>query len=143
MSMLSILHKLRQYHELAIKGGTYSNGHYACFITPHYEILSIGQIYTTMTDLYAPSIHAEIDAMKKIIHWKERPRKIILISVRIGADNNFKMARPCIDCQRILFRRLKILRIYFTTNSDDDTKIYDERRSVGWTGWYKSRGITV
>ncbi len=67
---------------------------------------------------YMPSLHAEIDAFKKIKKYKNTPKKLDLFVIRITNSGNLAESRPCFHCIDILSKsRLHICNVYYSTSS--------------------------
>lgn len=66
---------------------------------------------------YMPTLHAEIDAYTKIKNYKNVPKKMDLLVVRITNGGNLAESRPCFHCINILAKsRLNIKNIYYSTS---------------------------
>jgi len=66
---------------------------------------------------YMPTLHAEIDAYTKIKNYKNVPKKMDLLVVRITNGGNLAESRPCFHCINILAKsKLNIKNIYYSTS---------------------------
>lgn len=63
----------------------------------------------------APKVHAEINALSKIMEAGYDSRKLDVYVYRIRKDRAFGMARPCAACMKAI-RDMGIRNIYYTTN---------------------------
>lgn len=63
-----------------------------------------------------PSKHAEIDALFKIIKYRNLPRKIDLVVVRLSKSGIVGESRPCWYCIKLLIKSgLPIKNVYYST----------------------------
>ena len=64
--------------------------------------------YKTNPHLYQPALHSEISAILKL--GEEDLSKYCFVNVRVDANNNLALSKPCPNCERVLrqvgFRRL-------------------------------------
>lgn len=64
-----------------------------------------------------PSLHAEIDAYSKIKNYKNIPKKLDLLVIRITNGGNLAESRPCFHCINILAKsKLNIKNVYYSTS---------------------------
>lgn len=62
------------------------------------------------------STHAEMDALKKINNWKNKPKELDLLVIRLSKSGLLGESRPCANCiKRLLASRLKIHNVYYST----------------------------
>lgn len=89
--------------------------HGCVIIDENNEILSTGYNHTTTYMSHKWSIHAEIDAIRKIKKNTDFSNTELYV-VRIGTDrsgNPLKMSKPCDDCTRQILKS-GIGKIYYT-----------------------------
>lgn len=63
---------------------------------------------------YKVTRHSEIRLLQKLIL---PPQDLVLINVKINADNEPSMAKPCENCARVINNLFK--RVYYTIDSDN------------------------
>lgn len=113
---------------------------------PHRKFCGVGRVYV-------PSVHAEIDALSRLLNDKARLRK-----KRLNADlfvishnsltSQSSSSKPCKDCIRMmcsgLFSNLKIRNIYYFSKGEIKKEslenIDTEFISSGWRLWYRKFG---
>ena len=62
------------------------------------------------------STHAEVDAIKKIVNWKNKPKKLDLIAIRISKNGIIGESRPCQHCIKYIANStVRIIDIYYST----------------------------
>ena len=98
--------------------------HYAIFL-PHKDktlqnIIVIGECDVSRTYFGSPSIHAEHDALMKLLKYKNRPNVLDLIVVRYSKTGKLGASRPCYNCIKKLEYCVKkyninIHSIYYST----------------------------
>ena len=69
---------------------------------------------------HMPSRHAEIDAINKIIKWKNKPSQVDILVIRISTDGKLINSKPCLHCIKYLKRKnnqLKINKIYYSNDN--------------------------
>lgn len=99
---------------------------HGCVIVLDDEVLSVGHNFHTEHMYHSFSIHAEVDALKKINRRKYKNvfSRMELYVVRIGCgkfEGTLKYSKPCEGCQKAI-EKYGIQKIYYSTNYD-----YEER----------------
>ncbi len=63
-----------------------------------------------------PSIHSEMDALRKIAKYKNRPKAVDIIVVGITPGGQLAESHPCVDCIKYMQRTgIKIKHVYYST----------------------------
>lgn len=62
------------------------------------------------------SIHSEFDAMRRLNY--RLPYGAYLVNVRLGANDNLMLSKPCPCCTRMLLD-LGVTRVFYSTNKGD------------------------
>ncbi len=63
-----------------------------------------------------PSRHAEVDALLKIKNYRNNPKEVNILVVRINKNGNLEKSRPCKDCIRMMqMSNFVIKYIYYST----------------------------
>lgn len=60
--------------------------------------------------------HAEVVALSKL--WPSKRRGTTLLSIRVGLDGKFTMAKPCYDCERFCTSN-KVSRVFYSNRSGE------------------------
>lgn len=64
-----------------------------------------------------PTLHAEIDAYRKIRNYKNVPKKLDLYVIRITNGGVLAESKPCFHCIDILSKsKLNIRNVYYSTS---------------------------
>jgi len=93
---------------------------HGCVIVYKKEIIATG--YNTMPVAFQESLHAEIDAIKKLKHRQYLLKDCELYIVRIAPDslnNVLKYSKPCPNCTKVINFN-KIRKVYYSTNFEYD-----------------------
>lgn len=117
--------KLKNDHYLQIaaevaKKSTMTQKH-GCIIVYKKKIIATG--YNTMPSMFQNSLHAEINALKKVKNKQYILKEADLYVVRIGTDsfdNVLKYSKPCANCSKHI-QMNKIRRVFYSTNYEFDT----------------------
>jgi hypothetical protein len=73
-------------------------------------------INSTQPFRYMPSRHAEVDALLKIKNYRNNPKEVNILVVRINKNGNLEKSRPCKDCIRMMqMSNFVIKYIYYST----------------------------
>ena len=65
-----------------------------------------------------PSTHAEIDALNKVITWKNRPKKMDLLVIRVSPTGILGESRPCFHClKKIMLSGVNVIDVYYSTSN--------------------------
>ncbi len=76
-----------------------------------------------------PSTHAEIDALNKVITWKNRPKKMDLFVIRVSATGILGESRPCFHClKKIMLSGVNIIYVYYSKS--DGTIVREKMRDM-------------
>ncbi len=76
-----------------------------------------------------PSTHAEIDAVNKVITWKNRPKKMDLLVIRVSATGILGESRPCYHClKKMMLSGVNIIDVYYSTS--DGTIIHEKFKDM-------------
>jgi deoxycytidylate deaminase len=99
-----------------------------CVVTLRNDIISTGfnsekshplqkkyNVERNIPDWSIHKIHAEVDALKNIIHLNIDWSKVRIYIYRKRSNQPYGMARPCESCMALI-RDLKIPNIYYTTD---------------------------
>lgn len=102
---------------------------HGCVIVLDDEILCSGFNFHTEHMFHSYSIHAEVDALKKLNKKKYRNsfNKMEMYVVRIGAgkfEGTLKYSKPCEGCQKAILK-YGIHKVYYSTNYE-----YEERLKI-------------
>lgn len=111
------------------------NKHFS-FIIYQNRIVSTGwnDYWATHTECYKYgyqfcSIHSEMAA---ILHYrgnKDLLNRCILVNVRVGADNNFTISKPCEACQKMI-SGYHFKRVYYTDHSGNFTRFFSNGQTT-------------
>ena len=67
---------------------------------------------------FMPSTHAEIDAIEKIKHKKNNPKKVDLLVIRLTKSGLLAESRPCYHCLCFMERSsINIKYVYYSTSN--------------------------
>jgi deoxycytidylate deaminase len=93
---------------------------HGCVIVLDDEVLSVGHNYHTTHMFHSYSIHAEVDALRKLNKKKYKYLfcRMELYVVRIGSGrfiNTLKYSKPCEGCQCAI-SKYGIQKVYYSTN---------------------------
>lgn len=72
------------------------------------------------------SIHSEFDVLRKLNC--KLPYGAYVVNVRLGADGNLKLSRPCVCCTRMLIE-LGIQRLFYSNSNGGFSEWQSERKS--------------
>lgn len=93
------------------------------------NILSFGINKYSDSEGKKPSIHAEYDAISKLmpIKRKKKLEAIDILVIRVSRINNIQMSKPCFNCIQIMKtipekKGYKINNIYYSNNNGDIVK---------------------
>jgi hypothetical protein len=65
---------------------------------------------------HMPSKHAEVDAITKVKYWKNRPKNIDLLVVRLTKSGQLAESRPCFDCIEFIEKTgINVKNVYYST----------------------------
>jgi deoxycytidylate deaminase len=109
---------------------------HGCVIVLDDDVLCTGFNVHTIHMFHSYSIHAEVDALKKLNKkkYKNLFHKMEMYVVRIGAgrfEGTLKYSKPCEGCQKAI-QKYGIQRVYYSTNYDYEKrlKIFMEEENV-------------
>jgi hypothetical protein len=90
--------------------------HYSAVISNSgVDLLSYG-INSKQQFKYMPTKHAEIDAITKIKNYRNNPKTINMVVIRINKNGIIGESRPCCDCLKMLNMSKFIIKyIYYST----------------------------
>jgi deoxycytidylate deaminase len=110
--------------KIAPKSNIRSHKHGAIIVENNNKIISYGyNHHFTFDNNKGFSIHAEIDALNKILKMKRKVNNLDLYVVRIGTDNlgnPLKYSKPCLNCTKRLLECGLINKIYYSAYCDDN-----------------------
>ena len=93
------------------------------------RILSYGVNQTGDTNGYHPGIHAEYDAIRKLLPLKRKKKltNVNLLVIRISGKNKLQLSKPCVICietMKTLPKKLgyNIKHIYYSTDNEKIVK---------------------
>ena len=113
--------------KIAPKSNIRSHKHGA-IIVENNKIISYGyNHHFTFDNNKGFSIHAEIDALNKILKIKRKVKDLELYVVRIGTDslgNPLKYSKPCLNCTKKLMESGLVNRIYYSACCDNENLSY-------------------
>lgn len=75
---------------------------HVCYIYHKGKLISKG--HNQFKKVGKNSIHAEIMAMRKIPPWID-PQNCTMIVVRVNRNGEFRQSKPCMACERAIFRK--------------------------------------
>jgi hypothetical protein len=75
-----------------------------------------------------PYIHAECDVIAKLDEKYDKD-ELVIISLRINRNGEFRLAKPCINCQKTL-EILGYKNVWWSINSDSNLILTNESESV-------------
>lgn len=94
-----------------------------------FNILSFGINKYSDSEGKKPSIHAEYDAISKLVPLKKKKKlqTIDILVIRVSRINNIQMSKPCFNCIQIMKtmpekKGYKINNIYYSNNDGDIIK---------------------
>lgn len=87
-----------------------------------HKALYLGRMYNIEKWKSFPFLHAESDLMTKL-DPEHQNHKTEIFSVRINRHGRFKLAKPCINCQKML-DEIGITRVYWSCNLDKESPNY-------------------
>jgi deoxycytidylate deaminase len=122
---------ISRIEELKIKKTTEitpSRHHYAYFIRGR-ELCEISKGENSfIKDKTCTTIHAEMDALQKILKWKECPKKVDLIVIKINKNGEIGDAKPCSHCINILHNnsKIKIQNVYYSIKNNNNFMIKEK-----------------
>jgi deoxycytidylate deaminase len=93
---------------------------HGCVIVYKKQVIATG--YNTMPNMFNHSLHAEINAIKKVKNRRYILKDCDLYIVRIGPDsleNVLKYSKPCANCTKCILN-YKIRRVFYSTNFEYD-----------------------
>lgn len=104
--------------------------HYAYFLlTNKKHEIAVGE-NSFIENKTCTTIHAELDALSKINTWRECPKKIDLIVIKINKNGEIGEAKPCGHCIKVLDdSKLKIKNVYYSSNINNKYCIVKEKFS--------------
>jgi hypothetical protein len=81
---------------------------------------------------YWGSLHAEIDALRKVKKKIGKPQKLNMIVIRINKLGELGMSKPCVNCIKKIekfqeYKNIRITSIYFSESSQEITKVSLEK----------------
>jgi deoxycytidylate deaminase len=85
---------------------------------PHPKVLNLARTFNIDKWHHYPYLHAESDLITKLPD-NIRPKQIEILSLRINAKGNFRMAKPCKNCQKML-DSLGVQKIIWSANEPQD-----------------------
>lgn len=98
------------------------------FILYKSNIISIGYSQSHKTDPLANkygyrfnSIHSELQAIKRFPFPPSKLTRCTIVNVRVMANGNFGMSKPCINCQKLL-KDFGLRTVYYTNRQGNLTK---------------------
>jgi len=93
------------------------------------NVLSFGINKYSDSDGKKPSIHAEYDAISKLLPLKKKKKleSIDILVIRVSRINNIQMSKPCYNCIQIMKilpekKGYKINNIYYSDNNGEIIK---------------------
>jgi cytidine deaminase len=104
----------------------------------HYAYLLVSKNKTEISDgknnfienKTCTTIHAEIAALEKIKKWKECPKNVDLIVIKLNKDGNIGKGKPCDHCLYLLSEsKVNIKNVYYSTIIDNEYYIIKEKFS--------------
>lgn len=93
---------------------------HGCVIVYKKEVIATG--FNTMPSIFNQSVHAEINAIKKVKNRKYILKDSDLYIVRIAPDsldNVLKYSKPCANCTKYILN-FNIRRVFYSTNFEYD-----------------------
>jgi len=85
---------------------------------------------TYIKDITCTTVHAELDALRKIFKWIECPEKIHLVVIKINKNGELGEAKPCNHCINILANsKVNIKNVYYTTKNTNQFCVVKEKFS--------------
>ena len=96
--------------------------HYA-FLLSNNTIISKGE-NSFIVDKTCTTIHAELDALKKIIKLKQCPKQLDIMVIKTDSNGNYGKAKPCSHCLYVLSNsKYKIRNVYYTSIDENNEEI--------------------
>jgi deoxycytidylate deaminase len=112
-----------KFIQIAIEEANKSNhrNKVGCIIFDKKRIISKGHNYAQKSvkklhpkfQRFPFSIHAEVEA---IIKAKTDLKGMSLLVIRVNSDNQFRLSKPCINCQEYI-KYVKIKKVYYSINN--------------------------
>lgn len=102
--------------------------HYAYFIKGK-QIIEISKGENSfIKNETCTTIHAELDALQKIIKWRICPNKLDLLVIKLNKNGEIGEAKPCPHCIFILNNtKIKIKNIYYSSKVNNKYCIVKEK----------------
>jgi hypothetical protein len=75
-----------------------------------------------MPKFHMPSTHAEVDVINKLIKYKNLPKSIDLLVIKININNELINSKPCYHCIKFIIRKhreINIKNIYFSNENGE------------------------
>lgn len=118
--------------EAAIKEAKRSpmNQKHGCVVAHNNRLLS--SAHNDMPDMFRNSVHAEVNALKKLKNRPELLKRCVLYVIRIGPDssnNLLKYSKPCAACARFI-RECGVRTVFYSTNREYDDYCVERCRRV-------------
>ena len=96
---------------------------------------------------HMPSTHAEVDAILKIIKYRNIPKEVDLLIIKKDYNGNLTNSKPCLHCAKFIIRKYKqifIRNIYYSNEQGTISKInildlYQDLSSCYITGGFKRK----
>lgn len=116
--------------EIAIKEAKRSpmNQKHGCVVVHNNRI--VASAHNHMPPMFNNSVHAEVDALKKVKHKSSLLKECDLYIVRIGPDsskNALKYSKPCASCARFI-ASCGIRSVFYSTNYEYDMYCQQTKR---------------
>jgi len=89
---------------------------------PSYKVLNLAYTYDIEKWKNYPFFHAESDLITKLPE-EFKPKQLEILSIRINRHGQFRMAKPCKNCQKLL-DEIGIQKVMWSCNDSED-KSYD------------------
>jgi deoxycytidylate deaminase len=94
--------------------------HYAAFFPYKSTTIIVSGFNMPIKKYGRPSIHAEHNALLKLLKLRERPKVVDLISIRISKGGELGESRPCINCiEKLQKSGIDIRNIFYSTNNKE------------------------
>lgn len=93
---------------------------HGCVVVLNDEIISVGFNHTHVHLYHKYSLHAEVDALRKIKRNVDLSNAELYV-VRIGPDSKgspLRMSKPCLACQNIIIKS-KVRKVYYSLDPID------------------------
>ena len=86
------------------------------------KALYLGRMYDIAKWKEFPFLHAESDLITKL-DYEYQNHKTEIFSVRINRHGRFKLAKPCVNCQKML-DKVGITKVYWSCNLEKESPNY-------------------